>query len=212
MDENPYTSPAPIDAPTVSARELWPALIPFVIAVPGIVLAAYFWYWRPFSHEANAAAMGVIGPILVFDLTVCVWVLFHWRGGKPPDMSLAPLIPSRQQRTFRRTLRERPKLDDDQFYEAFYANSGIAKHLPIQLRKSLQREFGVNFAALHPADNLIYACEEVDLADVRDRIKLDLGVDITSEITEGLTEDRPCTFDFLLQSTVRGRQAPTKEP
>jgi hypothetical protein len=206
MDENPYRAPAAINTPTVSLGEVWLALVPFVVAVPASLATAFLWYWRPFSDSENSAAIGVLGAILVFDLTICAWVLVHWlRDGKLPDMSLTPLFPSRKEREFRRALRQRPKLNDDEFYEAFYASSGIARHLPIQLRKSLEREFGVNFGALRPADNLIYACEEVDFADVRDRIKLDFGVDLTFEIAAVLSDEQSCTFDSLLQFVVNAQ-------
>jgi hypothetical protein len=200
MDENPYDSPTAISSASRSPRESWIALIPFLIAVPGVIVAAFFWHWRPLPRWENAIAFGVVGAILVFDLPVCAYVLFYWlRDGHPPDMSLAPLIPSREQRAFHQVLRQRPKLDDHQFYDVFYANSAIPKQLPVRLRKSLETVFGRSFAALHPTDNLLHADEEVDWADVFDQIHRDFGVDISSQITE----ESHCTFDSLLRTITK---------
>ena len=63
-------------------------------------------------------------------------------------------------------LRHRPKLSDDQFYEAFYAESGIPRELPAQLRSRCESILGVDLGALRPNDSLYQAEPEADLADV----------------------------------------------
>jgi hypothetical protein len=175
------------------------ALIPLFIAVPCIMLGFVLWFWGP-EKKVNAILIGLVGAILVFDIPACVFVLVKWlRAGEPPELSLCPLIPCRAEREFRRALRDRPQLSDDEFYEAYYSESGIPRQLPGQLRKSLENAFGMNFAALHPDDNLMDADHEVDWGDVLWRIEKEFKVIILFE-----TFAAQGTFDSLLRHLVEG--------
>ena len=172
------------------------ARIPFLIALFGILAATLVWSWRPVRLEYNAIAIGICGVILIFDLPVCVLVVYEWlRTGEPPELSLSPLFPCREQREFRRNLRERTKLSDDDFFAVFYSHSQIPKELVVQLRKSLEGAFGLDFAALHPTDNLIFADAELDWADVMFRLNRNFDIVLTKEMFRGFDG----TFDALLR-------------
>jgi len=189
---NPYQSPTTSNASASDNRRIFIALIPFIIAVPGLIVATVLWFWPP----SNLIAFGIVGAILIFDLPVCVLVVIQWLAkGEPPGLSLSPLVPCREEREFHRNLRERPKLNDDEFYDTFYANSRIPKRLPVQLRTSLENAFGLDFGALHPTDNLIYADVEVDWADVIFRVKRDFDIVVPDDMIGRLDG----TFDSLLQ-------------
>ena len=152
---NPYETPTTSNASTSDNRRTLIALIPFVIAVSGLIVAAILSFWPLLPKGPSAVAFGIVGAILVFDVPVCVLVLVQWLAtGEPPELSLSPLIPCREERQFHRNLRERSKLNDDEFYDTFYANSQIPKRFPVQLRTSLENAFGLDFGALHPTDNL----------------------------------------------------------
>jgi hypothetical protein len=197
---NPYESPVTPVPPRLDPRART-ALIPFLIAVPSILVAALLWFWQPFPLGYISIAIGVIGAILAFDLPVCALVVFEWlRTGQPPELSLSPLIPSREEREFRRILRTRPKLNDDDFYATFYSDSPIPKSLVVQLRKSLECAFGLDFGALQPTDNLILADPELDWADIVFRLNREFGIRLTNEMFGKFDG----TFDSLVALVQKG--------
>lgn len=176
------------------------ARIPFVIAVPAVVAAAVLWFWHPLPDKPNAIAFGIVGVVLVYDLPVCAYVLIQWLAkGEPPQLSLAPLFPSPGEREFRRHLRERAQLNDDEFYETFYRSSGIPQRLPALLRESLGAAFGLDFGAVQPTDNLIDADTELDWTDIILQLNDDFGIVIPEEFFG--TWDG--TFDALLRCIAR---------
>jgi hypothetical protein len=158
------------------------ALIPFVIAVPALIVAVILWR-SSLPATATAPLFGIVGAILGFDVPVCVFVLVKWlRAGEPPELSLAPLLPTRQEREFRRALRERRKLDDEAFYEEFYAHSDVPSHLPAKLRRLLETITGLNLASLWPSDNLVEGADgEIDWADVFYLMEREFKVSIPRE-------------------------------
>jgi hypothetical protein len=190
---NPYESPKTLNARAGDNRRTWIAMIPFLIAVLGLIVAVFLWFASPLPREPRAIALGIVGAILIFDLP-------------PPELSLSPLIPSRQEREFRRNLRERPKLNDDEFYARFYADSSIPKHLAVQLRALLATQFGLDLGALHPLDNLIYADVELDWAYLMDEINEEFDIVVPEEMIGKLDG----TFDSLVRciASVKGHEAP----
>ncbi|HEY2253879.1 MAG TPA: hypothetical protein VGH74_22545 [Planctomycetaceae bacterium] len=75
------------------------------------------------------------------------------------------------ERAYSAQLQQRAKLNDDEFYEAFYAETGIPKHIPIRLRTLLQKNImGDDLSALHPNDNLALIYDGLDFADVLYRV------------------------------------------
>jgi hypothetical protein len=206
----------PHDSPTTSHpsmginRRTGIALIPFVIAMSGLIAALILWFWPPLPKDLNAIVFGLVGAILVFDIPVCILVLLQWLvTGEPPELSLSPLIPSREEREFHRELRKRPKLNDNEFYNTYYSNSPIPKRLAIQLRASLENACGLDFGGLHPTDNLIYADAELDWADILFRINREFDVVVPEEVYDTLDG----TFDSLLRciATIKGHGEPFPE-
>jgi hypothetical protein len=188
-----------MDSSTHVKHRVLIALIPFLIAVPCLIIGGILWNCRP-AKNPSSVLFGIMGAILVFDIPACIFVFVKWlRAGEPPELSLCPLIPCRAEREFRRSLRDRPQLSDDEFYEAYYSESGIPRQLPGQLRKSLENAFGMNFAALYPDDNLIDADHEVDWGDVLWRIEREFRVSVPFEsfAVGG-------TFDSLLRHIAKG--------
>lgn len=193
---NPYESPQALNPPVRDNRRTWIALVPFLIAVPALIAAVTLCFASPLPRETRSIAFGIVGALLVFDLPVCVFVLIQWLAtGEPPELSLSPLIPSREEREFRRNLRERPKLNDDEFYARFYADSSIPKHLAVQLRALLATQFGLDLGALHPLDNLIYADVELDWTYLMDEINEEFDIVVPEEMIGKLDG----TFDSLLR-------------
>src|SRR5437879_3964613 len=72
------------------ARPLRPGLLPY--ALTGLLAALLMWH--------------------LHAIPICFFYLI----GRPIVMTLSPLIPSAESRAFRRPLRERPALSDDDFY------------------------------------------------------------------------------------------------
>jgi hypothetical protein len=197
---NPYESPATSNNPSHDDRRAWVAMIPLLIAIPGVIIAAFLGFCRPLPFVYNNIALGIVAAVLVYDIPVCALVVVEWlRTGEPPELSLSPLIPSRVEREFRRTLCSRPELGDDDFYATFYADSQIPKSLVVRLRKSLECAFGLDFAGLHPADNLIVADGELDWADVLFRLNREFGITLTREMLANFDG----TFDNLAKLIYR---------
>jgi hypothetical protein len=172
------------------------ALIPFVLAGIAFIAATAAFFVTGWSRNVGAILCGVSGAVLVFDIPVCVWVLIDWiRTGQPPELNLSPLIPSREEREFHRRLRERPKLNDDEFYETYFAAANVPREVPVRLRRLLENEIGLDLGGVHPDDNLTWADSELDFADVLYLVEDEFHVAIR---IEGFAfED--CTLGSLVQ-------------
>ena len=152
------------------------ALIPFMIAIPALTIACILWFSMPFNGELNSVLAAVVFAVLVFNLPVCAIVLIQWIWtGNPPELSLVPLVPSKDEREFRKTLRERPQLDADEFYERFYADLPVPKLLATKLRGLLEYQLGLPNGSIEPEDNLFRADPELDwqylLYEINDEFK-----------------------------------------
>lgn len=179
------------------------ALVPFVIAVVCAVGVGFVTLLGERARLVSAVGVGILGPILFFDMPVCLWVIVEWiRDGEPPEMSLSPLIPSRAEREFRRQLRERPKLNDDEFYRTFFAQRSIPQELPVRLRKTLEDVLGMEFGALRPEDNLVHADAEMDWADVFEAIERRFEIRIPEELQAGVDG----TFNSLLDCVIKAQR------
>lgn len=176
------------------------ALIPFIIAPIAFIAAMGLWFGRPFSKDMTGVTIGTLGALLVFDVPICAYVLIKWLGsGIAPDLVCELMMTTPEERELHRNLRNRQKLDDDAFYETFYKESGVPKHLVVQLRWILGDVTGYDLAGLHPADNLAYIDSEMDFADVLYRLERDFNTKLDwDELRRS-----EVTFDFLLQMTVR---------
>jgi hypothetical protein len=186
-------------APTPSTRHrVIVASVPFMIAVPALIAAVMLWR-SPLPKQGTAGLFGMVGAILIVDLATCGFVLVQWLWtGEPPELSLSPLVLTREERQFRHNLRTRPKLDDEQFYDAYYADSGIARTVPAELRKLLGDVLGLDLGALSPTDKLVD--DELDWADVFFRMERVFKVPIPREkwkVFDG-------SFDSLLTLLTAG--------
>jgi hypothetical protein len=115
--------------------------------------------------------VSVLGTWLVFTLPICLLYLI----GRPPVITLSPLIPSAECRAFRRELKARPRLSDEEFYAQFYAGSGIPKDIPARVRRYLA-EINVLADRAVPADNLSLLDDELDLSDILLELQEEFGV------------------------------------
>jgi hypothetical protein len=197
---NPYQAsiePSPSRADT---RRVTIALVPFVVAGIALTSAVWLWIGRPLSNDLTGVVIGVLGSVLVFDLATCVYVLVKWqRNGIPPDLVSELMMTTSEERAFHGSLRARPKLKDDEFYDAYYAQSGVAKHLVTQLRRVLEHVSGCDLGGLQPGDNLAYVDGELDIADVLDRIERELNIQLDwDELRRS-----EVTFDFLVRVVAR---------
>jgi hypothetical protein len=181
-------------------RPTWIALIPFAIALPGVALASVFWLLSPLEPELNTLAFGIVGTILAFDLPVCLLVLVQWIWtGNPPELSLVPLVPTKEERELRKSLQKRTKLDGDEFYQRFYANTSIPKLLVVKLRALLETQLGLPKNSVQPEDNMITADPELDWQYLIDEINNEFVIVIGYEAINTLDG----TFDNLLKCIAK---------
>ena len=172
------------------------AMIPFGIAAVGVLVACVVLFLLPLSKEATAICVGVVGAILAFDLPVCVLVLVQWIWtGDPPELSLVPLVATREERALRKTLRTRPKLAGDEFYRRYYAESSIPKPLVAGVRALLEYQLGLPNDSIEPSDNLIDAFPELDWRYLMEEIEVEFRMTIPLEAVYRLEG----TFDSLLR-------------
>ncbi len=197
---NPYQAPTTACNSDADQRRVWIALVPFFVGAAALVVAIGLWFGRPFSMDLIGGWFGVLGVVLVFDLPVCTYVIIKWLGtGVPPDLVSELMMTTAEAREFHRNLRNRPQLDADAFYDAFYRQSGLPKHDVGQLRRILEDITGYDLAGLYPGDNLAYIDGEMDFADVLRRVERDFHVKLDWD--EFRCVD--VTFDSLLHSKLR---------
>lgn len=203
MSDNPSQTPADhaLPAGRPSFRLHW-YHVPFIIAVVcGVALAV--------TARATSANMKVFVPcsailcaILIFDLVACAYVIMEWRRtGKPPSFTDQFLVyfgflEAPQTRAMWRLWRERPQLGDDEFYDLFYTNSGIAKEVVTAVRREWLSIFGKEAMGTYPSYDLETAAPELDFADVFYRFEKDLHVVIPWRTAK-------VDFDFRFDSLVR---------
>jgi len=205
---NPYLAPIVACRSGSDNRRVWIALIPFFIALLALVGAIVLWFSRPLASDVSPGVLSALFTVFIFDLTVCVYVLVKWlRTGVPPDLLSELMMTTTKGREFHRKLRSQPKLDEDEFYEAFYSRSGVPKQLVGQLRRLLESVFGYDLAGLHPCDNLAYVDDEMDFAVVFDRIDRDLKLKLTRDAFRNME----CTFDSLLRVILQNSAATGSE-
>lgn len=177
-------------------RQTRVALIPFMIAIPALIAACILWFACPFEREFNSVLFGIVGAILAFDLPVCMLVVVQWIWtGNPPELTLAPLVSTQQERAFKKTLRERPQVGPDEFYERFYAASPIPKFLATKLRALLEYQLGLPNNSIEPNDNLIHADPELDWHDLLDEINDEFNIVVPARSIQEMDG----TFDDLLK-------------
>ncbi len=114
-------------------------------------------------------------------LALCMWhlvaipICIMYLIGHQVVMTLSPLFPSAESRTFVRSLRERMVLSDDELYSRYYEQSQIPKHIPIRVRHALL-QIDPLMERVVPADRLYLFDEELDLADVLELTGTEFGL------------------------------------
>lgn len=214
MTENPYQSPGDDDPPADRPIGLRSWQVPFIIAaICGTALAVLV-YCVP--HDIIfpdrgigffGLCFGLVGGVLVMDVFVCGLVVFEWwRTGSPPELTLEPLIPCAERRARYRAWKERPQLDDDAFYETFYADSGIAKEIVIGVRREFQAVLDRSLAGVRPSDDMSLADPELDAADLYDR--LDKAFAISIPWRRGKLNIDDLTFNSLVRLVTNCKRGP----
>ena len=90
-------------------------------------------------------------------------------------MTLSPLIPSGESRAFCRELRQRPTLDDEDFYRQFYENSGIPKEVLVRLRRRISH-IDALIDRIIPSDPIYLLDDELDFADIMWLAEKEFGI------------------------------------
>jgi hypothetical protein len=192
IDPDDPASKTPLQNPKV-------ALIPFLIAIPLLIGVAIF----PIPKQDRpylVISFVVLWVITIASCVVCLMVTVKWlANGRPPELSFYRIFVSRDELHWK--LRHRPKLNDEEFYEAFYAGSGIPRELPAQLRSRLQLMFGLELASLRPQDNLGEADRWLDWTDVFYVIDREFKVSIPREAWDEFDG----TFNCLLRMIAARR-------
>ena len=114
---------------------------------------------------------------------------FRWRD------QLVPLVDSSACAAYRKELRSRTALQDEAFYQHFYASRNITKDMPIRLRKLLATWID-ELLWVHPEDEFARVNDELDLWEVLDRISKEFKVPFDSSDWKGHDS---FSFDWLVQ-------------
>jgi hypothetical protein len=196
-------------SPNIDHYPVVVALVPFVLAWIAVIVAAVGHFVTGWSRNVGCVMFGIAGTVLIFDGPVCLWVFIDWiRFGQPPPLHLSPLIPCREEREIRRRLRNRPKLDDDQFYQAYFAAREIPREVPLRLRQIMEEVTGYDMGGVHPEDNLVWIDLEVDFADVFYHVERDLAVVIRPD---QLTTIEDCRFGRLVELIAKEYSSQRRE-
>lgn len=171
--------------------------LPFVVAAVCIVALAVVAN-TSFGNPHRAVWLSVITAILILDVPIAVWVIWHWyRTGEPPQFDSNLLGESPGTRAMWRLWRERPQLDDEAFYQTFYADSDVPKDVVIAVRREwISSIYGKEAIGMYPGDNLGVAAPELDFADVLYRMEKELHVVIPWQTCK-------IDFDFTFDSLIR---------
>ncbi len=100
------------------------------------------------------------------------------------------------ERFLRKAWLARPHLSDEELYDRFYVGSGIRRDIPCRVRRELIDALGEGLDSLYPSDNLAFAVEDVDFADVLFRMEREFGIAIPLETIPGEIDG---TFDSIVR-------------
>jgi len=125
--------------------------------------------------------------------------------------------PSAKERDYREKFRQRPRLDDEVFFEQFYSQTDVPKDVVVRLRLACRESLGIDPAVLRPEDNLAVIEDDVDFGDVLYRVGRKFKMKIPPEALAAPFQHKgkPCTgeidgtFDSLaryLAKVTRGRR------
>jgi hypothetical protein len=100
--------------------------------------------------------VGVLGVVLVFDLPVCLFLLWDWASsGKVPELPLGrllwelfPLADIYDERAFQHTLSAREDLTGDEFYQRYYQGTGVPQAVVLRLLAIYSKSFALSSTKL----------------------------------------------------------------
>lgn len=113
---------------------------------------------------------------------------------------LVTCITSRCERRFRRELAQRGPLDDDQFFQAFYARSEVEPDIPRRLRPIYCQFFDMDVTKLRPLDRPPEICE-IDTSELVHYVEAEFGTTISDKDAEQIDG----SFDSIVRYIARQR-------
>src|SRR5262245_29899685 len=81
-----------------------------------------------------------IFPFVIIWLVVTIPMCVMYLLGSPIVMSLSPLVDSPQSRAYQKEFHRRPDLDDEAFFNQYYADTDVPKEIPLRIRQLLARK------------------------------------------------------------------------
>lgn len=127
-----------------------------------------------FSHLIGRWAVGPISVLWMWHI-VAIPICLMYLIGRPIIMTLSPLIMSAESREFRRRLKERRALSDDEFYARYYEGSGIPRDIPGRLRRVLLVVDPL-LERVIPSDFLYLVDDEMDYVEVLYIVEREFGI------------------------------------
>jgi hypothetical protein len=155
-----------------SSRRKWRV---FLVVEAALVVAAYVSLRLVIDWHIRGAIW--TSTVLSTWLVITLPVDFLYLLGRPPVMSLAP-FDSPECRAFRRELRARQVLEDDEFFERFYLRSGISPDVVARVRSCVVEWDPLARRAV-PGDNLALLNGDLDIADVLHWIGREFAIGFT---------------------------------
>jgi acyl carrier protein len=169
------------------------------------VLVVVFWYGlfvSPLlSRDWALRIIPLVGIWLVVTIPMCVMYLL----GSPIVMSLSPLVDSPASRAYQKELRKRPELDDDLFFNQYYADTDVPKEIPLRIRQLLARKVDHWLMRVQPNDLLYLINDDLDGADVLKIVEKDFGCKFAKEDVKSWNG----SFDWLVQYVKSKRKEPS---
>jgi len=115
---------------------------------------------------------------------------------------------SASERAYHEMLRQRPRLDDDAFFEQFYSKTNVPKDIVVRLRLACCESLGIDPAVLRPEDNLAMIWDDIDFCDVLYRVGRKFKMKIPPDTALGAPfqyKGKPCTgeIDGTFDSVAR---------
>jgi hypothetical protein len=102
-----------------------------------------------------------------------------------------------KEHAFERELKNRPQLDDDAFYEKFYAGTATPKEIPIRLRQLYAEQLGQPWANVLPQDNPARVYGDLDPADLLAEVAKEFAVPFSAEEMQRLDGSFDSVVKFL---------------
>jgi hypothetical protein len=128
--------------------------------------------------EEHAEWRTILVSILWGWLIVALPIAVLYLAGRPPVMTLYRLVSTAESRAFRRELKTRPVLSEEEFSNRFYAGSGIPRDVAVGVRRCLSW-FDPLALRLVPSDFLGPLDDDLDYADVLKYIGEEFGLRFT---------------------------------